>query len=158
ARYLAFDKVGSGSELRLDGALGADPNLAASLYKALGGTRLFARATGIFARRTFDFVANDAVVAQYDEKRAGISGDVGVNLSRVSELTGGFYAGHLSDNVRAGNPGLPDLSGTETIFRVRWVVDQQDSPVVPSHGTRAVATLNHTFASPEVGVPAITRT
>jgi NTE family protein len=38
------------------------------------------------------------------------------------------------------------------------VVDQQDSPVVPSHGTRAVVTLNHTFASPEVEVPGITRT
>src|SRR4030095_5031881 len=31
-RYLAFDKVGSGSELRLDAALGADPNLAARVY------------------------------------------------------------------------------------------------------------------------------
>jgi NTE family protein len=158
ARYLAFDKVGSGSEFRLDGALGADPNLAGSLYKALGGPRVFARATGILARRTLNFVADGAVVAQYDETRAGISGDLGVNLSRVSELTGGFYVGHLSDSVRAGNPGLPDLAGAETIFRVRWVLDEQDSPVVPSHGTRAVVTLNHTFASPEPAQPAITRT
>lgn len=158
ARYLAFDKVGSGSELRVDGALGADPNLAASLYKGLGGTRLFARTTGILARRTFNFVAGDAVLAQYDENRVGIAGDVGVNLSRVSELTGGFYAGHLSDSVRAGDPGLPDLSGAETIFRVRWVMDEQDSPVVPSRGARAVVTLNHTFASPDVTAPEVTRT
>jgi NTE family protein len=150
ARYLAFDKVGSGSELRVDGALGADPNLAASLYKALVGTRVFVRTTGILARRTFNFVADDAVVAQYDEKRAGISGDLGINLSRESELTGGFYAGHLSDSVGAGDPGLPDLSGSETIARVRWVIDQQDSPVVPSHGARALVTLNHTFSSPIV--------
>jgi NTE family protein len=157
ARYLAFDKVGSGSELRFDGALGADPSLAASLYKALGGSRLFARATGILATRTFNFVAGDAIVAQYDETRAGISGELGVNLSRVSELTGGFYAGHLSDSVRAGDPGLPDLAGAETIFRARYALDQQDSPVVPSHGTRAIVTVNHTFVSPQAARPAITR-
>ena len=38
ARYLAFDVVGSGSELRIDGALGADPTIAAALYKPIGGS------------------------------------------------------------------------------------------------------------------------
>ncbi len=36
ARYLAFDVVGAGSELRIDGGLGADPNLGASLYNPIG--------------------------------------------------------------------------------------------------------------------------
>jgi NTE family protein len=155
-RYLAFDAVGSGSELRLDAAIGADPNLAASLYQPLGGSRLFVRGTGILTRRLFNFVADDAVVAQYDEHRAGITGDVGVNLTRVSELSAGFYVGHLGDSVKAGNPRLPELSGKETIFHARWVIDRQDSPVVPSHGVRAVVRFDQTVASPEV--PALART
>jgi NTE family protein len=155
-RYLAFDTVGSGSELRLDAAIGADPSLAGSLYRPLGGSRLFARGTGILAKKIFNFVVDDAVLAQYSERRAGVAGEVGINLSRVSELSGGFYAGHLSDSIRAGNPGLPELSGAETILQARWVVDEQDSPVVPSHGVRALARFDHTFASPEV--PELART
>ncbi len=41
ARYLAFDVLGSGSELRIDGTIGSDPHLAAELYRPLGPTPLF---------------------------------------------------------------------------------------------------------------------
>ena len=74
----------------------------------------------------------------------------------MSELSGGFYVGHVSDSVHAGNPGLPELSGAETIARVRWLIDKQDSPVVPSHGVRAVVQFTQTFASPEI--PGVVRT
>ena len=40
-RYLAYDVLGSGSELRIDGTLGSDPGLAFALYRPLGGTPLF---------------------------------------------------------------------------------------------------------------------
>ncbi len=36
ARYLAFDPVGSGSELRIDGTIGSDASLAAELYRPIG--------------------------------------------------------------------------------------------------------------------------
>ena len=74
----------------------------------------------------------------------------------MSELSAGLYVGHLSDSVKAGNPGLPELSGKETIVHVRWVVDRQDSPVVPTRGMRAVARFDQTFASPEA--PELART
>ena len=41
ARYLAFDVVGSGSELRLDGTIGSDPSVGAELYRPIGPTPLF---------------------------------------------------------------------------------------------------------------------
>jgi NTE family protein len=158
ARYLAFDVLGSGSELRIDGGLGADPNLAAALYEPIRGSRVFVRAIAGGNRRTFSIVHDDAVVAEYLEKRTGIIADVGVNLSRVSELSGGFSLAHTSDEVRTGNPGLPELSGKETGAHLRWVVDTQDSPVVPSRGTRATAAFSQTFASPEApGVNATNR-
>ena len=41
ARYLTFDVAGSGSELRVDGAVGAQPNVGAELYRPIGRTPLF---------------------------------------------------------------------------------------------------------------------
>jgi NTE family protein len=149
-RYLNFDVLGSGSELRVDGAIGADPNLGASLYLPFAGTRLFARGIGGGTMRTFNFVKDDSIVAEYRERRLSAQGELGVNLSRQSEVAGGIQFGRVIDEVRAGDPGLPELSGAEVRAHLRWVLDTQDSPVVPSHGTRAVATLSQTFDSPSV--------
>ncbi len=158
ARYLTFDKVGSGSELRIDGALGADPNLAASLYKPFGRSALFVRPTVGAIARGFNVVSDGAVVADYRETRAWFSADLGVNLSRESELTGGMIFQHVKDEVRAGDPGLPELSGAETVAHLRWLLDKQDSPIIPSRGVRAHASLSQTFTSPDVpGFPRTNR-
>jgi NTE family protein len=156
ARYLKFDVVGSGSELRVDGAVGADPNFAIALYRPIGKTRLFVRPFAAAQKRTFSFTHDGAVLAEYTEGRVLAGGDFGVNLSRVSELAGGVLVGHVDDSVRAGNPNLPELSGAEVTATLHWVIDQQDSPAIPSHGTRAVAVLSQTFTSPDV--PGFART
>jgi len=148
ARYLAFDVLGSGSELRVDGGVGADPSVTAALYKPIAG-RVFGRVRGGAGRRTLNFVQDEQVVAQYGEDRASASLDAGVNLSRESEVAGGFEFSHVSDEIRYGDPGLPELSGSEVRFRLRWMLDQQDSPVIPSRGLRAAFGLSHTFTSPE---------
>ena len=150
ARYLTFDKVGSGSELRIDGALGADPNVAAALYNPIGGSRLFVRSLAGARMQTFGIVNEGSIIAEYREQRLGAEGQLGVNLSRTSELAGGFGATYLNDNVRAGDPGLPELAGSELTGNIHWVVDTQDNPVLPSRGTRAVARLNHIFDAPEI--------
>lgn len=148
ARYLAFDVLGSGSELRVDGGVGADPSVAAALYKPIAG-RVFGRVRGIAARRTLNFVVDEQVVAQYGEDRTAATLDAGVNLSRQSEVAGGFEFSHVSDEIRYGDPGLPELSGKEVRFRLRWLFDQQDSPVIPSRGLRTAFGISHTFTSPE---------
>lgn len=150
ARYLTFDVLGSGSELRVDGVIGADPSVGAAIYKPLARSPLFARGLGTARKFTFDVVKDGATVAQYRERRYSLDGYLGVNLSRESEVSGGFAFAHLDDAVVAGDPGLPQLSGKEVTGRLLWVLDQQDSPVVPSHGTRAIAELIHLFDSPEV--------
>jgi NTE family protein len=156
ARYLGFDIVGAGSELRIDVGLGADPTLTASLYEPIAGSRAFARATGLVGRRAFNFVQNDTTIAEYRETSQTAVGDLGVNLSRQSEVSGGFWVGHLSDTVRAGDPGLPELSGVESGAHLRWLFDSHDSPVIPSRGARVLATLDQTFTSP--GIPDFHRT
>ncbi len=149
ARYLTFDVAGSGSELRVDGSVGADPTLAAALYLPVRGSRLFVRPAAGASRRTLSIVRDDAVVAEYGDDRLGTIVDAGVNVSRESELAGGFFFAHVKNEVRSGDPGLPSLSGAENGARVRWVFDTQDSPVIPSRGTRAVAMLTHVFTSPD---------
>lgn len=150
ARYLTFDKVGSGSELRIDGALGADPNIGAALYNPIGGSRLFVRSVAGAHMQTFGIVDEGSIIAQYREQRLGVEGQFGVNLSRFSEVAGGFGATHLSDHVRAGDPGLPELAGNEVTGKIHWVLDTQDSPVFPSRGTRAIARLRQIFDAPEI--------
>jgi NTE family protein len=156
ARYLTFDVAGPGSELRIDGGLGADPNLTAALYKSLGGSPAFARVVGNLSRHTFNVVQGDVTVAEYREDRQTAIIDLGVNLSRQSELSGGFWFAHVSDSVRAGDPGLPELSGAESGAHLRWTYDSEDSPVVPSQGVRVAGTLEQTLTSPEI--PDATRT
>jgi NTE family protein len=155
-RYLAFDTLGSGSELRVDAGIGADPNLTAALYKAVGRSRLFARGAARLSRQTFNFVKDDAVVAQYQEQQAWMEGQIGVNLARESEIGASLRFGHVDDHVNAGDPGLPEASGGEASFRLRYLLDRQDSPVVPTHGLRIVSNFTQTFDSPVI--PGVTRT
>ena len=148
-RYLAYDLVGSGSELRLDVGLGSNPSIGAAVYKPLFTDSFFGRAYGEWKANTFNFANDDEIVAKYRTERVLAGGELGSNLSRDSEVAAGFEIAHLSTTIRAGDPGLPELSGPETTFHVRWVYDGQDSVVVPSRGQRATAILTHYLQSPD---------
>lgn len=153
-RYLAFDVAGSGSELRIDGTIGSNPSAAISLYRPLRGSHVFVRPFAGFSQSVLNFVEEETVVAKYRERRAVIGGDFGVTVGRVSEISAGLRAGRLSATIEAGDPGLPELAGLETQFQARWLFDSQDSPAVPSRGTRAAVALAHVFRAPEAaGVP-----
>jgi NTE family protein len=148
-RYLTFDVVGSGSELRIDAAVGAQPSLAAALYRPIGKSRFFVAGSALAARRTINFIQDDTIVAKYNETRTGVGADFGVNLGRDEEVRLGVTTGHLSATVGAGDPQLPEISGAETRARLQWLHDGQDSPVVPSGGVHAIGTISHLFQSPE---------
>ena len=152
-RYLRYDLIGSGSELRIDGTLGSDPGLAFALYKPLGTTALFVSPYAGIASRTFSVIQDDAVVASYGQQlsRAGL--DVGVNLGRVSDLRIGAYAGRLTADVEVGDPGLPQVKGKEMVTEIKWRHDSQDSPVIPSRGSFISTNLSHVFDGPDITPP-----
>ena len=156
ARYLAFDVVGSGSELRIDGAVGADPQIAAAWYRPIRSSKVFVRPHAGAFTHTFNIVQDDVVVAQYQENLAWIGAEAGVSWSRESELSAGLRFGRQDADVRAGNPELPEVAGKLTVADLRWVLDQQDSPVIPSRGARVVASLTQHLDAPEV--PDLART
>ena len=152
-RYLRYDVIGSGSELRIDGTLGSDPALGMSLYRPLGATRLFVTPYAAIASQTFNVIQDDAVVASYGQRRSRAGIDFGVNLSRVSDLRIGSYLGWNKATIQVGDPGLPELKGKETVTDLKWRYDSQDSPVVPSIGTLALARLQYTYDGPDITPP-----
>jgi NTE family protein len=149
ARYLSFDVLGSGSELRIDGVVGSDPSIGFSLYRPIFGTRLFVRPYAAATATTLDFIQDDRIVGQYSVQHQYMGGDVGVSLSRQSEVSGGLRFGHVDATVRTGDPRLPETGGAEDQFRLAFIHDGQDSPVVPSHGTQALLSLTYYVRSPE---------
>ena len=150
ARYLGFDMIGAGSELRIDAGIGSDPSLGATLYRPIGSSGLFTRGYTGVRQRTFDLIADEVVVAQYRERRALVGGEFGVNLGGIAEVAGGVDIGRLSADVRAGDPGLPSLSGAESVAHIVYERDGQDSPVVPSKGWRLLAQARQFLTTPEI--------
>ena len=118
ARYLGYDIVGSGSELRVDGTLGSDPGLAFALYKPIGRSPLFLAPYAGIAYRTFNLIQDDAIVASYRQQLSRAGMDVGLNLGRLSDLRLGAYVGRLDANVQVGDPGLPQVNGKETVAEI----------------------------------------
>jgi NTE family protein len=153
ARYLAFDVVGSGSELRIDGTLGSDPQIGMELYRPFGSTPLFVAPYAKTGRATFDITSRDAVIARYSQKIQRAGAAFGVNVGAASDVRLDFYIAHRSASIDVGNPGFPELHGKETGLNLLWRLDTQDSPVVPSRGTHSRVQLSHVFdgADLEVG-------
>jgi NTE family protein len=153
ARYLAFDLPLDGSELRLDGTVGTEPSLVMEWYQPLGNTPLFVAPYAGVLGTNFDVVQDDRVVARYGQTflRAGL--DVGVNLGAFSDLRVGAFIGRLDANPEVGDPGLPAVKGNETVARMVWRYDGQDSPVVPSRGVATMARLKYVFDGPVIDPP-----
>jgi NTE family protein len=153
ARYLAYDLLGSGSELRIDGTAGSQPAIQAELYRPIGRTPLFVAPYASVQSHTYDVIQDNEVVARYGQTLSRVGLNLGVNLGQQSDLRAGAYIGHLDTGVQIGNPGLPALSGQQTEGLVRWRYDGQDGPVIPSYGTGAFADLAHIFQDPSPSPP-----
>ena len=151
-RYLAFDTVGSGSELRVDGTVGSDPSLGIELYRPIGPTPLFVAPYAGVGRMTFDLIADDAVVARYRERQARVGLNAGVNLGAHSDLRVGAYVGDTTVSVEVGDPAFPELHGKETVGDLAWRLDTQDSPVIPSSGVVSRVRLTHILSGPDLTV------
>jgi NTE family protein len=152
ARYLTFDILGSGSELRVDGTVGSDPSAALELYRPIGPTRLFVAPYAGVGRHTFDHIEDDAVVARYRQTIARVGLNIGLNLGTHSDVRVGAYAGRSTASIEVGDPGFPELEGSETAAELLWRLDTQDSPVVPSRGTLSQVRVSHLFDGPDVKV------
>jgi NTE family protein len=153
ARYLTFDVPVSGAEVRVDGTLGSNASLGMEWYQPLGRSPLFVAPYAGIAKATFNSIEQDVVVARYGQTLMRAGANIGVNLGAFSDLRLGAYIGRLDANVEVGDPGLPSLSGKETVGEMVWRYDGQDSPVVPSRGVFTSARVSYIFNGPVIDPP-----
>jgi NTE family protein len=152
ARYLRYDLIGSGSELRVDGTIGSDPSAALALYRPIGPSPLFVEPYAAVGNFTFNFIEEDAIVARYGLTRMRGGLNVGVNFGPTSDLRLGAYVGRTTASIEVGDPEFPEIEGRETGAELVWRTDSQDTPVVPSRGVLSEVRLWRVFNGPDVKI------
>ena len=153
ARVTFMDIAHHGGEWRNDLLFGSSNLGATEFYQPLGPSRLFFAPYAFaskFARNSFTGLTRTAV---FGDERAGGGLDIGYNSGRRSEFRIGYeiFEGKLSPLI--GAAGLPIVNGSTGEFRARYVWDGQDSPSVPSIGTRMVVTVSRVLQSPGLSHP-----
>jgi len=149
-RVTFMDLFHHGGEWRSDLLFGSSNLAATEYYQPILQSRFFVAPyvfASKYARNSFNGLTRIAV---FGDERAGGGFDIGYNSGRRSEFRLGYelFAGKLSPLV--GAAGLPIVHGTTGQFRARFVWDGQDSPSVPSRGTRVVTTLSRVLQSPDL--------
>lgn len=150
ARLLAFDVLGSGTELRVDGALGSEPGIGASWYRPIGSTRFFVEPLLSARTRRLSIIEDSTIIADYGRRRLVAGVDLGFNPGRVSEVRIGGRIGRSDARVRLGDPSLPEIAGPESSLIATWTYDTQDDPLLPANGAHIVTTATHIMRSPDV--------
>lgn len=150
ARVTFMDLFHRGGEWRSDLLFGSNDLAATEYYQPLMQSRFFVAPylfASKFARNSFSGLTRIAV---FGDERAGGGFDIGYNTGRRSEFRLGYrvFEGKLSPLV--GAAGLPIVHGSTGEIRARFVWDGQDSPSVPSRGSRIVATASRVLQSPDL--------
>lgn len=148
ARVTFMDVAHHGGEWRNDLLFGSSNLAATEFYQPIAQSRFFVAPYSFaskYARNSFTGLTR---VAVFGDERAGGGLDFGYDSGRLSEFRLGYeiFEGKLSPLI--GATGLPIVHGSTGLFRARYVWDGQDSPSVPSRGTRIVASLARVLQSP----------
>ncbi|HTC56365.1 MAG TPA: patatin-like phospholipase family protein [Candidatus Sulfotelmatobacter sp.] len=148
ARVTFMDVEHHSGEWRNDLLLGSSNLAASEFYQPLGNTHLFVAPYAFASKLPRNEFTGETRVAVFGDERAGGGFDLGYNTGRRSELRFGYeiFSGKLAPLI--GSAGLSSVSGSTGEFRTRYVWDGQDSPAVPSRGTRLVASLSRVLQSP----------
>jgi NTE family protein len=151
-RVTFMDFADRGGEWRSDLLFGSSNLAATEFYQPVFGSRFFVAPYAFASKLARNSFTGLTRVAVFGDERAGGGLDLGYT-GRRSEFRVGYeiFAGKLSPLV--GSAGLPITSGSTGEFRARYVWDGQDSPSVPSIGSRVVATLSRVLQSPDLSHP-----
>jgi NTE family protein len=147
-RITFMDVEHHGGEWRNDLLLGSSNLAATEFYQPLGNTHIFVAPYAFASKLPRNAFSGQTRVAVFGDERAGGGFDIGYNGGRRSEFRFGYeiFSGKLAPLI--GSAGLPSVSGSTGEFRARYVWDGQDSPAIPSRGTRITATVSRVLQSP----------
>ena len=149
-RITFMDMFHRGGEWRSDLLFGSSNLGATEYYQPIGHSRFFVAPylfASKYARNAFNGLTRIAV---FGDERAGGGFDIGFNSGRRSEFRIGYELFDAKLAPLIGAAGLPIVHGTTGEFRARYVWDGQDSPSVPSRGSRIVGTLSRVLQSPDL--------
>jgi len=147
ARVTFMDIADHGGEWRNDLLFGSSNLAATEFYQPLAMSRFFVAPYAFASKSSRNSFTGLTRVAVFGDERAGGGFDIG-RSGRRSEIRFGYeiFSGKLSPLI--GSAGLPIVHGSTGQFRTRYVWDGQDSPTIPSRGTRVLATLSRVLQSP----------
>ncbi|BCS35135.1 patatin [Luteitalea sp. TBR-22] len=148
-RVTAYDWVGRGSEVRIDGVIGTRQGLGFEVWRPLGRSPIFIAPRAYFARNPRNFYFEENFIAEYRFKRAGGGVDLGYAISPRAEFRVGIDAADVRGRIRVGSPGLPEVNGSEKYGSAGLIWDNQTSPVVPTRGLYLRSKLRYFFDAPE---------
>jgi NTE family protein len=152
-RVIMYGLTTADSEARLDVVLGTRQLLGGELVQPLGGTAAFIAPRLYFDRTGRNSYVDEQFVAEYRFKRTGAGLDAGYTFGRGAELRLGVDAADVRGRLRIGDPDLPEVDGTEAYSTLQFIYDGQTSPIVPTRGTYARASLRYFFLAPESSSP-----
>jgi len=153
ARITFMDIADHGGEWRNDLLFGSSNLAASEFYQPLGQSKFFVSPYVFAAKSARNSFNGLTRVAVFGDERAGGGFDIGYNSGRRSEFRIGYELFDAKLSPLIGGTGLPKISGSTGEFRARYVWDGQDSPSVPSRGTRVIATVSRVLQSPGLAHP-----
>jgi len=147
-RVTFMDIANRGGEWRSDLLFGSSNLAATEFYQPLGQSRFFVAPFAFLSKAPRNSFSGLTRVAVFGDERAGGGFDVGYDSGLRSEIRFGYeiFSGRL--NPLIGSAGTPIESGSTGEFRARYVWDGEDSPSVPSRGSRITAALSRVLQSP----------
>ncbi len=152
-RVTFMDIAHRGGEWRNDLMFGSNNLAATEFHQPIGRTRFFVAPYAFASKYGRNSFTGLTRVAVFGDERAGGGLDIGYESGLRGEFRFGYewFDGKLAPLV--GATGLPIVHGSTGQFRARYVWDGQDSPSVPSRGTRVVASLSRVLQTPGVVHP-----
>ena len=147
-RVTFMDFKNHGGEWRNDLLLGSSNLAATEFYQPIGDSHFFAAPYAFASKTARNAFTGQTRIAIFGDERAGGGFDLGYNSGRRSELRFGYQIFTAKLAPLVGSAGLPRVTGSTGELRLRYVWDSQDSPAVPSSGTRVIATLSRVLQSP----------
>jgi NTE family protein len=153
ARITFMDVEHHGGEWRNDLLLGSSNLAASEFYQPIHNSHFFVAPYAFASKLPRNAFTGEPRTAVFGDERAGGGFDLGYDSGRRSEFRLGYeiFDGKLAPLI--GSAGLPTLTGSTGEFRARYVWDGQDSPSVPSIGSRVVASLSRVLQSPGLEHP-----
>jgi NTE family protein len=149
ARLTVQDKAGYRSEWRTDILFGNTYGISSELYKPFTATSRWFVAPRVSASdANFKLYRMNDPLAIYRIDKASVGLDLGFGFSRFAEIRFGYETGTYNAKLRLGTPEFPALSSRTGDFRMAFLMDHTDDPIIPRRGYQVETSFHYFDASP----------